>query len=72
MIVLVWRRSKKLKADKNNISWIYGIMWLKLQMADLNIVRSSERTAEVGRPKGKMNIYSSCCLDLNKVVSLGV
>ena len=49
MLVLVWRRSKKLKADKNNISWIYGIMWLRLQMADLNVVRSSERTAEVGR-----------------------
>ena len=47
MIVLVWRRSKKLKADKINISWIYGIMWLRLQMADLNVVRSSERTAEV-------------------------
>ena len=47
MIVLVWRRSKKLKADKNNISWNYGIMWLRLQMADLNVVRSSERTAEV-------------------------
>ena len=49
MIVLVWRRSKKLKADKNNITWIYGIMWLRLQMADLTVVRSSERTAEVGR-----------------------
>ena len=49
MIVLVWRRSKKLKADKINISWIYGIMWLRLQMADLNVVRSSERTAEVAR-----------------------
>ena len=48
MIVLVWRR-KKLKADKNNISWIYGIMLLRLQMADLNVVRSSERTAEVER-----------------------
>ena len=85
MIVLVWRRSKKLKADKkvqvgkdqekaqsekdshskNNISWIYGIMWLRLQMADLNVVRSSERTAEVGRlfhctiATGKMNICSS-------------
>ena len=48
MIVLEWRRSKKLKADKNNISWIYGIMWLRLQMTDLNVARSSERTAEVG------------------------
>ena len=44
MIVLVWRRSKKLKADKNNMSWIYGIMWLRLQMADLNVVMSFERT----------------------------
>ena len=65
MIVLVWRRSKKFKADKNNISWIYGIMWLRLQMEDLNVVRSSERTVEVGRlfhctiAKGKMNICSS-------------
>ena len=49
MIVLVWRRSIKLKADKNNISWTYVILWLRLQMADLNVVRSSERTAEVGR-----------------------
>ena len=49
MIVLVWRRSKKLKADKNNISWVYGVMWLRLQMADLNVVRSSERKAEVER-----------------------
>ena len=49
MIVLVWRRSKKLNADKNNISWVYGIMWFRLQMADLNVVRSSDRTAEVRR-----------------------
>ena len=37
-----------LKADKNNTSWVYGMMWFRLQMADLNVVRSSDRTAEVG------------------------
>ena len=34
---------------------VYGIMWFRLQMADLNVVRSSDRPAEVvpRLPRGK-------------------
>ena len=49
MIVLVRGRGKKLKADKTIVSWFYGIMWLRLQMVDLNVGRSSDRMTEVGR-----------------------
>ena len=34
MIVPVWRRRKKSRADKNNISWVYGMMWLKVQVGN--------------------------------------
>ena len=44
MIVLIRRRIKKLKADKNNISWIYGIMWLRLLQMGVGIKRSSLRS----------------------------
>ena len=75
MIVLVQGRSKSLKVDKNNISWVYGMMWFRLQMAGLNVVRSSDRTAEVGRFslhycwQERMNTcIVCCCLNLNKMV----
>ena len=43
VIVLVWRRSKKLKADKTAYPfiaywtyWVYGIMWLRPTILQLD------------------------------------